>query len=170
MKKVLLLDISLRVKFLVKWLKNINSLLLKYSYNILFIFLPFSYFIKKTFNGFFFLFTNYYFFTSILSQLRNFYTSIIKFFFFKLRLRGLGYRIKRLSKKLFRFFFGIHHFFYFHVSTDLIVKKKKRYLLVFSNKLFKLNNVFNHLILLKKLDLKSNFKPLLKRLTEVVPP
>jgi hypothetical protein len=81
-----------------------------------------------------------------------FFNKFFKFFFFRLRLRGLGYRIKRITKKLYRFFFAFNHYFYFHISKNIFLKHRHRQLIVFSNNLIKLNDIFSHLLLLKKLD------------------
>jgi hypothetical protein len=67
-------------------------------------------------------------------------------------LRGLGYRIKRVSRKIYRFFFAFNHFFYLYVPVNVYIWVKKRYMLAISNNKYKLNNLFHHLLLLKNLD------------------
>lgn len=64
----------------------------------------------------------------------------------------MGYRIRKISGSLFRFFFGHTNFFYFHAPTGVIVKSRKRKLLMLSNNLFTLKLVLAHLLLLKKLS------------------
>jgi hypothetical protein len=82
----------------------------------------------------------------------NLYLNFFKVFFFKLKLRGLGYRIKKISVNVFRFFFAFNHFFYFFCPINMVIKYKKRYLLLLSSTKSKLNNIFSHLLIIKKLD------------------
>ena len=116
------------------------------------VFMPSFFFIKKIKLKYFFLFLNKFNFFSIYKQFIRFYNMLYKFFFFKLRLRGLGYRIKNISKYLYRFFFAFNHYFYFYISNDIFVRHYKRNMLIFSNNKQKLNDIFIHLLLLKKLD------------------
>jgi ribosomal protein L6P/L9E len=100
-----------------------------------------------------FLFINRNMFKMFITNFMFFFNKCFRFYFFKLRLRGLGYRIKKITTKLYRFFFAFNHYFYFHISKDIFFKHKKRNLIIFSNNLVKLNDIFSHLLLLKKLDL-----------------
>lgn len=93
------------------------------------------------------------FFKTFISNFIYFYNKFFRFYFFKLRLRGLGYRIKKITKKLYRFFFAFNHYFYFHIAKNIFFKYRKRNLIIFSNDLGKLNDIFSHLLILKKLDL-----------------
>ena len=106
------------------------------------------YFFKK--NSFLFLKKE--FFKTFINNFYYFYNKFFRFYFFKLRLRGLGYRIKKITKKLYRFFFAFNHYFYFHIAKDIFFKHRRRNLIIFSHNLEKLNNIFSHLLILKKLD------------------
>jgi hypothetical protein len=100
-----------------------------------------------------FIFLNKKKYLNILKYLLYFFNKCLKFYFFRLRLRGLGYKLEKFSLKLYRFFFAYNHYFYFHVPKDIFVKNRKRTLIMFSNNLAKINDIFHHLLLLKKLDL-----------------
>lgn len=138
------------------WVYNINLNFLKKN-NIFFFknifgyikfYMPSLYFIKNNK----YLFLNKYKYQNFLNSFLFFFNKMYRFFFFRLRLRGLGYRIKKITKKLYRFFFAFNHFFYFHIPTNIFFKHRRRHLIVFSNNLIKLNDIFSHLLLLKKLD------------------
>jgi hypothetical protein len=130
-----------------------NILYLYNNYSITKIFLPSFYFYSHGSNYLNFIYLNKFFFINIMRQLLNYFRMYVKFYFFKLRLRGLGYKLKKYAIKLYRFFFAYNHYFYFHVPKDIFVKNRKRTLLVFGNNKAKLNDIFSHLLLLKKLDL-----------------
>jgi len=132
-----------------KFLMSLNIIYLYTKISNLKIYMPSIYFFKKNK----FIFNNKIKYLNILKQFLYFFNKCFKFFFFKIRLRGLGYKVEKFSTNLYRFFFAYNHYFYFHVSKDIFVKNRKRTIIIFSNKLEKLNNVFSNLLLLKKLDL-----------------
>ena len=129
-----------------------NVIIFKNVLGYLKMYMPNIFFLKKIKNrtSFIFLKKNHY--NDFLNNFFLFINNFFRFYFFRLRLRGLGYRIKKITKKLFRFFFAFNHYFYFHVSNEVFFKHRKRNLIVFSNNLMKLNDIFSHLLLLKKLD------------------
>ena len=73
------------------------------------------------------------------------------FFFLKLKVRGLGYRIKRLTDNFFRFFLGTTNLFFFHVPKNILIRVRRRRMLLVSCDLSLLHLVFSHLLLLKKI-------------------
>ena len=111
-----------------------------------------SFYIKNNNNNNYLLFIKKKIYNNFINNFFLFFNKFYKFFFLKLRLRGLGYRIKKISKKLYRFFFAFNHYFYFHVSKEIFFKHRRRNLIIFSNNLSKLNDIFSHLLMLKKLD------------------
>jgi len=133
--------------------KNSNIVYIFSKVSILKIFLPSVYFHKIVSKKLSLVYLNKFFFVSIFRHIINYCSLYTRLFFFRLRLRGLGYKLKRYASKLYRFFFAYNHYFYFHVPADIVVKNRKRTLLVFSNNKAKLNDIFSHLLLLKKLDL-----------------
>jgi len=115
--------------------------------------MPSFYFFKKEKNKIFFIFLNKRLYLNIIKQLINYFNNCVKFYFFKIKLRGLGYTLEKFTSKLYRFFFAYNHYFYFHIPKDIFVKNRKRTFIVMSNNLSKINDIFSHLLLLKKLDL-----------------
>jgi hypothetical protein len=134
------------------FLKMQNILFLKNILGYVKIYMFSKYFYKNLKNNISFLFINKQIYNNFLNNFYNFFNKFFRFFFFRLKLRGLGYRIKKITKKLYRFFFAFNHYFYFHISKDIFFKHRRRNLIVFSNNLIKLNDIFSHLLLLKKID------------------
>jgi len=134
------------------FLKMKNVLFLKNILGYVKIYMFSKYFYNNSKNKNTFLFVNKKAYNNFLNNFYNFFNRFFRFFFFRLKLRGLGYRIKKITKKLYRFFFAFNHYFYFHISKDIFFKHRRRNLIVFSNNLVKLNDIFSHLLLLKKLD------------------
>jgi len=136
-----------------KFEKNNNLIYLFNKLAYLKIFLPSIYFYSKNKLDINFIYLSKNIFISVLKQVLNYFNIAIKFFFFRIRLRGLGYKIKKYAPKLYRFFFAYNHYFYFHVPHNIFIKRRRRTLIFFSNNKIKLNDIFSHLLLLKKLDL-----------------
>lgn len=148
---------SIKKQFLISnskffFFKNNNSVFFRNILGYLKYNMVSSYYVKTKENNIYFLFTKKSVYKNFINNFLFFFNKFFKFFFVKLRLRGLGYRIKKITKKLYRFFFAFNHYFYFHVSRDIFFKHRRRILIMFSNNLVKLNDIFSHLLLLKKLD------------------
>lgn len=148
---------SIKKQFLISnskffFFKNNNSVFFRNILGYLKYNMVSSYYVKTKENNIYFLFTKKGVYKNFINNFLFFFNKFFKFFFVKLRLRGLGYRIKKITKKLYRFFFAFNHYFYFHVSRDIFFKHRRRILIMFSNNLVKLNDIFSHLLLLKKLD------------------
>jgi len=114
--------------------------------------LPFFYFFTKKIDKVSLLFTSKYFYKSVLSYIVNVLFRVSNVFFFRLRLKGLGYKIKRYLGNFYRFFFGFKHYFYLYVPSTMLMRSKRRKFVVLSKNLCMLNNFFSQLLLLKKLD------------------
>ena len=142
--------IKIRLNFFL--FTKLNILLIKGKFGIIFLYLPKYYFYKLENNKFLFCFLNKYFFYYLLKQFFFIYKKFYKFFYFRLRLKGLGYRIKRMTKKIYRFFLAYNHYFYFFVPIDIYIWQKKRNFLALSIDKIRINNLFNQLLLIKKLD------------------
>lgn len=71
-------------------------------------------------------------------------------FFLKIKLKGLGYRVKHLSVNLVRVFMGFTNFFYIHIPFFVFIKARRRRLFLSSfNKNF-LMTIFLQLFFLKE--------------------
>ena len=113
--------------------------------------LPFFYKLKLIEKNVFLIFYSKFFFKTFL---RNLFTSLWRFagiYSFKMKLKGLGFRIRKISSRLYRFFFNMVNFFYFHVPQTIILKKYRRFLLFVACDLhvLRLNTV--HILLLYNL-------------------
>lgn len=90
-------------------------------------------------------------FVAFLRHLSYFHQRLSKFFFVKLRLRGLGYKFKRFGPFLFRFYFTIEMFTYFHVPPTILCRSRKGHILLLSNDLARLKSVLGELLLLRQI-------------------
>jgi len=130
-----------------------NSLLyLKGILGILIIKLPSYYFFLFESGLLSFLFLSRFFFISVSRHITYLYRRLFFFNYVKLKIKGLGYRIRKLGKQLYCFFFGHTNLFYFHVPKVIMVKARKRKLLMLSNDISVLKKILAHLLLLKKLS------------------
>src|SRR5215475_3005083 len=102
----------------IKYFFNVKSNYIIFYTKIIYmrIYMPSFFFYLKNEKKFIFL--NKKKFLNILKYLLYFFNKCLNFFFFKLKLRGLGYKLEKFSSKLYRFFFAYNHYFYFHVSKD----------------------------------------------------
>lgn len=144
--------VNLSQKFDIFFSYNKSLLFLKGILGVVTIRLPSYFFYKVDSNNFSFLFLKNIFLASFFSQFISAYKQMFLFNFIKLKIKGLGYRIKRVCSSLFRFFFGSTNFFYFHVPSNVLVKVKKRRIILLSNNLVILKILLAHLLLLKKLS------------------
>lgn len=152
-KYINLFSYLIKIKLNLLLFKKLNLLLIKGKFGIIYLFMPKFYFYKIEKNDkLLFCFLNKYYFYYLLKQFFFIYKIFFKFYYFRLKLKGLGYRIKKITKKIYRFFLAYNHYFYFFVPLNIFIWQKKRNFLILSFDKIKLNNLFNQLILLKKLD------------------
>src|ERR1700749_1891363 len=100
-----------------------------------------------------FLFINKLIYSNFLKYFFKLYSFILKLYFFRLRLKGLGYRMFRINRNMLKFFFAKNHFYYFYIPTYSYIKIRRRNFFVISFNKMLLNQLFHHFMLLKKLDL-----------------
>lgn len=89
-------------------------------------------------------------FYSFFINLINVYNTTKNLYFFRLKLRGLGFVLKRYSKFLFSFVMAVNHFYYFFVPDFFFIKKKKKHIICLSIDNIRLNILFWHLLFIKK--------------------
>jgi len=150
--------INLYKKFLYEDIKffliNFNNLILKGKFGKVIINLNLYGFIKiKNMLKISFLFINKILYSNFLKYFFRLYNFILKLYFFKIRLKGLGYRMFRINKNLLKFFFARNHFYYFNIPVYSYVKIRRRNFFIVSFNKMLLNQLFHHFMLLKKLDL-----------------
>lgn len=109
------------------------------------------FFFKKDPVNFSFLFKNKKNFIDFLSSFYFYYERNFSLFFFKFKIRGLGYRIRFLKSRVFRFFLGTTNYIYFHTPLEVIVKSRRRRMFLISNDLMRLRTIFVNFLFLKKL-------------------
>jgi hypothetical protein len=95
------------------------------------------------------IFLNNYHFQSFLKLFNTYYNRLFAFFFFRLVLKGRGYRIKRLCKNLYRFYFIMVNYIYLHVPNAVLVKIKRKYLFFISYDFCILRNLITYILLIK---------------------
>jgi len=130
-----------------------NSLYFKTKFGYKKFYMPNFYFYKKINNGLKLIFNDYYKYNMVLRHIKRNFINSSKIFFFKLKLRGLGYKIfSYVNRKLIRFFFAYNHFYYLHVPINIFFMRLKRKFIFFSNDLALLNDLFIKILSLKKMD------------------
>ncbi|HXN54403.1 MAG TPA: hypothetical protein VN854_00345 [Mycoplasmatales bacterium] len=100
-------------------------------------------------NSFSLIFLNNYHFKSFIKLFGTYYNRLFAFYFFRLVLKGRGYRIKRFCKNLYRFYFIKVNYVYFHVPISVIVKIKKKHMFFLSYEFCVLRNLITYILLIK---------------------
>lgn len=140
--------------------KNIDLL---YSYKL-------SCFLVKGFSGVFILRLPSFYFCANLNKesiilvflTRFFFKSFIKHlyalsnrlsivYFIKLRIRGLGFRIRSISDIIYYFFFNYTNYYYLYSPKTLLIRVYKKRMLFISFDWFLLKLVLGHILLLRKI-------------------
>jgi len=138
--------------------KNLNLILLKKKALLLLIGsngasilkIPQLFFLNYVSNNLFsLLFINNYHFSSFVKLFNTLHNRFISYFYFRLVLRGRGYRIKRLCKSLYRFYFIKVNYIYLHVPNAVLVKIKRKRLFFISSNLFILSYLIKEILLIK---------------------
>lgn len=119
------------------------------------IYLPKNYYykinlIKKEVNSILFYFKSKEKYISLLKNFLNNYKNVNRIFFFRVKLKGLGFYVRRLSKDLFYFFMALNHFFFLHKPKNVYIKKKKKTLIFLCSEKDYLMNIFWNLYFLKR--------------------
>lgn len=124
------------------WVKiNIKYFVLK---------LPSHYFIKKDNNNLNFLFLNRFYYITFLKHLFNFYNNLFCFYYYTLKLKGLGYRVFNITKKLIKIFFNRSNFFYLHIPANVLLKYRTRKFFFLSTNYNTLKVLVLYLLFLKE--------------------
>lgn len=127
------------------WCKN-NMIILK---------LPKYYFYKYNVykNNIYFLFLNKFDYINFIKLFFVNYNNILsyKIYRVKLLIKGLGYRIRKITNNLYYFFFNYTNMFYLNIPNDILIKWYKKRIIILSNNLQSLKLLFINILLLKKL-------------------
>lgn len=110
-----------------------STIMLKSSHKVVVVYLPSFYFLRgDVFGNFEFLFLKNFYFKSFLKHLLIFYNTLLVSFFLKIKLRGLGYRVRSLADSVHMFFFNYTNYFFFFCPSDVIVKLYRKRILLLS--------------------------------------
>jgi len=90
-------------------------------------------------------------FVILKNKLINLLTFNNDLFFARLKLKGLGFRLKRYGRFLFRLFLGFNHFFYVHLPNYIYIKSRKKKLIFLSRSKILLFLFFWQVIEIRKL-------------------
>jgi hypothetical protein len=127
-----------------------NYIIIKKKTRFFLIKIPYIYFYKSEEKIYSFFFNNYFCYISFFKHILQFYNKLISFYYLRLKLKGLGYRIIHISKYLIKIFFNRSNFFYIHLPKTILFKYKIRRLFFLSTRLVDLRNLIINLLLLKK--------------------
>lgn len=126
--------------FFFKWQNHSNVLVLR---------LPSFCFFKAALKSLAFFFRSKFYFKFFVDHF--FFLAKPLFFFLRLKVRGLGYRIKALAHNFFRFFIGTTNLYFFHAPQGVHIRVRRRRMLLVSLCASLVFLVFSHLLLLKKI-------------------
>jgi len=112
--------------------------------------LPFLFFYKKNKESSNFIFLSRFHYITFIRHLFNFYDKLSNFYYFNLKLKGLGYRVFRISKFLIKIFLNRSNFFYMHISSKILLKYRTRRFFFISTDLGTLKILVINLLLLKE--------------------
>jgi ribosomal protein L6P/L9E len=137
--------------FNIFFLKKQSIIYLNGYFGTLFFRLSSSYlFINKN-NKLLFLFINKFNYNNFIKNIFNNYNNLFKIFCVRLKIRGLGYRIRKITKNLYYFFFNYTNMFYFNIPNNILIKWYKKRIILLSNNFIDLKIIFSHILLLKNL-------------------
>jgi len=124
--------------------------------------LPFFYFFKSVNDNLSFIFVKYFHFITFLKHIMSFVKKLNSIYMFKLRIKGLGYRIARVSKFLVQLFFSKNNIVYFHVPKSIMVKNKYKNLILIGTNINIMRRTLVSLLFLRQLivyELKGIYYP-----------
>lgn len=127
-----------------------NFIILKKQSRFFFLKLPSIYFYKLKSTIFSLCLINYFHYISFFKHVIQLYNKLSSFYYLRLKLKGLGYRIVHLSKSIIKIFFNRSNFFYIHLSNTILFRYKIRRLFFLSTKLNDLRLLMINFLYLKK--------------------
>jgi hypothetical protein len=130
--------------------KRENFIILKKKSRYFFLKLPYIYFFNLKNKVISFIFLNYFHYISFFKHIVELYNKLSSFYYLRLQLKGLGYRIIHITNHLIKIFFNRSNFFYIHIPGSILFRYKIRRLFFLSTRLVDLRLLMIHLLLLKK--------------------
>lgn len=83
---------------------------------------------------------------SFFRRLQTYAARFHRLFFFKLKMRGLGYRVRRITRLLYRFYFTKTNYIYLHLPANVWIFLRKRRLFFVSRQKDLLNQLVKHIL------------------------
>lgn len=117
------------------------------------LFMPSFYLYKvdKNLNCMVFSFLSKFFYKSFIKHLFCLSNRLSIIYFVKLRIRGLGFRMRSINDVIFYFFFNYTNFYYIFSPRTLLIRVYKKRMLLLSFDWFLLKLVLSHILLLRKI-------------------
>jgi|SRR5947209_19565273 hypothetical protein len=109
-----------------------NTIIIIINFRFFIFKIPPIFFYKLDNNNYKFIFLKKNFYITFLKHLFNFYNRFFIFYYFRLKLKGLGYRIFNVTKNLIKVFFNRNNFFYIHIPLCILLKNRTRRLFFIS--------------------------------------
>lgn len=103
-----------------------NKIIISVNMNFILLKLPSFLFYKSNNTSENIIFLTKFHYITFLKHLFNFYNSFFCFYYYTLKLKGLGYRIFQVSKNLLKIFFNRSNFFYLHIPASVLLKYRTR--------------------------------------------
>ena len=83
---------------------------------------------------------------SFFRRLQTYSARLHRLFFFKLKMRGLGYRVRRITRFLYRFYFTKTNYIYLHLPAKVFIFLRKRRLFFASRQKDLLNQLVKQIL------------------------
>jgi hypothetical protein len=130
--------------------KKKDLVILKKKTRFFFLKLPNLFFYKYNEKTFKFIFLSYFHYITFFKHILELYNKLSSFYYLRLKLKGLGYRIVHLSSHLIKIFFNRSNYFYVHIPVSILFRYKIRRLFFLSTRLVDLRLLMINILLLKK--------------------
>jgi hypothetical protein len=141
-------------------LNNKFNLFFSFSRSLLYLFgiygvvalkLPSYYFFMNTKQQLSLSFVNYFYYISFLKHFTNNYKKIFNIYIVNIKVKGLGYRIRRVVDNIYYFFFNYTNMFYFYIPNNILIKWYKKRIVLVSFDFVLLKSIFSNILLLKNI-------------------
>ncbi len=130
---------------------QLSTLYLKNRLGLVSILLPSFYFSKATPDKIYFTLSNIRWFKSFVNHIFTFYNSLFNFYYVKIKIRGLGYRLREIIDGFYYFFFNFTNYYYLQTPDNLFISMYKKRLLIVSLNWQVMKLVLSEILLLKTL-------------------
>ena len=120
--KIIVKNYNLKKNIKLFFSEKKSLLYIRGLYNYIVIKIPNYYYYLKKNNIISILYNNNKLFFYFLRNINLLYNKLIFLYSVRLKLRGLGFKIRKVSKNLYYFFFNYINMYYFYISKNLLIK------------------------------------------------